>query len=190
MASTPVWYFQTYRNRWPDFLLLPDDAVAHYHLNARHFSLSPNLAFDEFWYRRRYTDVESLVRSGAVATGWHHYLEAGCIERRNPTWWFDERWYVSKNIEASQALQSGQFACGFEHYLLYGMKNNLSPSLYLIRIGIEIGTSRRMIELPICQCSIICGVPAGINDVRCLFLTRIGTEQSISTRKNRGPSPR
>jgi O-antigen biosynthesis protein len=125
-----TWYFRTYRKQWPATLRRPLDSAAHYRLNAARLSLSPNLAFDEFWYRQRYPEIDSLVRSGAFPSGWEHYLECGCFENRNPVWWFDEDWYRTKNPDVQEAIKSTQFVCGFEHYLLYGIRQDLSPSLY------------------------------------------------------------
>jgi hypothetical protein len=114
----------------PGALVRPLDSVEHYRANAARMALSPNLAFDEFWYRYRYADVDALVKAGAIASGWEHYLELGCGQNRNPAWWFDEEWYKAKNPDGNEAVKSGQFACGFEHYLLYGIRQDLSPSLY------------------------------------------------------------
>lgn len=125
-----TWYFRTYRKQWPASLRRPLDSATHYRLNAARLSLSPNLAFDEFWYRHRYPDIDALVRSGAFPSGWEHYLERGCVENRNPVWWFDENWYQNKNPDVQEAVKAHQLACAFEHYLLYGIRQDLSPSLY------------------------------------------------------------
>lgn len=125
-----AWYFRTYRKLWPNAAMLPADSAAHYCSNAAPLFLSPNLIFDEFWYRCRYPEIDTQVRSGATASGWEHYLERGCLEHRNPVWWFDEEWYQSKYSEVGEAVKSHHLACGFEHYLLYGLRQDLSPSLY------------------------------------------------------------
>jgi len=124
------WYFRAYRKIWPAALARPKDSLEHYRRYGASFALSPHLAFDEYWYRRSYPEVEALVRSQDFASGWEHYLQVGCFERRDPVWWFDEKWYQAKNPDARQAMASGQFVCGFEHYLLYGMRRDFSPSLY------------------------------------------------------------
>jgi hypothetical protein len=124
------WYFRAYRKIWPAALARPKDALEHYRRYGATFALSPHLAFDEYWYRQRYADVDTLVRCRNIASAWEHYVQAGCSERRDPVWWFDEEWYEAKNPDARQAMASGQFVCGFEHYLLYGMRQDFSPSLY------------------------------------------------------------
>jgi hypothetical protein len=125
-----TWYFRAYRRIWPSSLLRPGDAAAHYALNGGRLALSPSLAFDEFWYRHRYPEVDNLVRSGEFASGWEHYLNRGYLERRNPVWWFDEQWYLEKNPDVQQAVKGGHLACGYEHFLLYGIHRDLSPGFY------------------------------------------------------------
>ncbi len=124
------WYFDTYRNLEPDVLLHPEDCQEHYRVRARNLKLSPNLAFDEFWYRHSYPDVADLINNGLFLNGWEHYLGCAGKPRRNPAWWFDELWYGTRNPEAAEAVKMGRLSSGFEHYLLYGIRQNISPSLY------------------------------------------------------------
>jgi hypothetical protein len=124
-----VWYYRNYRNVLGS---LPDirDCVGDYLCNAANALRSPNLAFDELWYRQEYPDIDEQVKVGVFRSGWDHYLGEGARQQYNPTFWFDERWYQKQNAEVSLGVKTGSLLCGFEHYLLYGIRQNLSPSIY------------------------------------------------------------
>lgn len=124
-----TWYCRKFRMAGHDFPGLRD-CVSDYERNAGPLRRSPNLAFDEVWYRHEYPDVDDLVKAGKWRSGWEHYLEEGARKGYNPAFWFDERWYLQQHSEVSRAVKSGQFICGFEHYLLYGIRRDLPPSIY------------------------------------------------------------
>ncbi|HYP14529.1 MAG TPA: hypothetical protein VEQ63_11445 [Bryobacteraceae bacterium] len=91
---------------------------------------SPNLAFDEKWYRHRYPEVNQAVAAGVYRCGWEHYLSEGAKKQYNPVAWFDETWYLFRSSDAAQGVKCGALLCGFEHYLLYGIRQELAPSIY------------------------------------------------------------
>ncbi|MCW5981532.1 MAG: hypothetical protein KIT09_25830 [Bryobacteraceae bacterium] len=123
-----AWYLRKYRRLpQPPSLL---EGIEHYGANAADAFLSPNLAFDEAWYRHSHPDVDASVRAGAYRSGWEHYLAEGASRQYSPALWFDERWYQRRCHEAWTAVKSGALLCGFEHYLLYGIHQDLQPSLY------------------------------------------------------------
>ncbi|MGA8027943.1 MAG: hypothetical protein WB992_12445 [Bryobacteraceae bacterium] len=124
-----VWYFRTFREQLGPSAGVADCA-AHYAIQAGRLFRSPNLAFDEFWYRHEHADVEESVIAGRYRSGWSHYIEEGAKRLYNPTSWFDERWYLKQHSEVSSGVKSGGLICGFEHYLLYGIRQDFSPSIY------------------------------------------------------------
>lgn len=123
-----VWYFRTFRGS----LVRPDALAcqADYAANAGILVRSPNLAFDELWYRDRYPEVDELISRGDVACGWQHYIRDGAAKRLNPAAWFDEDWYEKQYPELRQSIRAGSILCGFEHFLLYGIYQDRSPSVY------------------------------------------------------------
>lgn len=107
-----------------------EECITEYLEHAGAQLLSPNLAFDEFWYRHEYPEADALIRAGKYQSGWEHYLGEGIVKRYNPVFWFDERWYGRRNIAIETGITTGSLACGFEHYLLYGIQQDLTPSIY------------------------------------------------------------
>lgn len=124
-----VWYWRKRRTGRSNSFTL-SDSVADYLQNAGASYRSPNLAFDEFWYRHEYPDCDESVLAGRYRSGWDHYLNEGARKRYNPVFWFNDRWYQEQYPEVGCAVRSGQLVCGFEHYLMYGMRQDLSPSIY------------------------------------------------------------
>lgn len=46
--------------------------------------MKPGQAFEEALYRARYPDVENAVASGALPSGWYHFIHWGAFEGRDP----------------------------------------------------------------------------------------------------------
>lgn len=124
-----VWYWRRYGRTDSEWFGL-EECIANYLEHAGKQIVSPNLAFDEFWYRHEYPEVDALVKAGKYQSGWEHYLTEGILERRNPVFWFDEQWYRRQQSEVEGGIASGRLGSGFEHYLLYGIHENLTPSIY------------------------------------------------------------
>lgn len=124
-----AWYWRRYRQlREASFAI--GDCVTDYLQHAGERYLSPNLAFDEFWYRHEHPEVDDLVRIGRYQSGWEHYLAEGAAKQLSPVFWFDERWYVRHNNDLAAGVANGSLTSGFEHYLLYGINQDLAPSIY------------------------------------------------------------
>lgn len=124
-----VWYFRQHREELGSELSI-DACVAHYCRHAGSKLLSPNLAFDEFWYRARYPDADLAVKQETYASGWAHYVDLGARSGYNPGSWFDERWYQRQEPEAVLAIRDGQALCGFQYFLNKGILTETAPSLY------------------------------------------------------------
>lgn len=124
-----AWYWRKYRKSSGNPVTLAD--CAHDYLkNAASLYRSPNLAFDEFWYRHEHEDVEASVKTGRYRSGWDHYLEEGARKQYNPVFWFDERWYQRQHSDVAVGVRNRDLICGFEHYLLYGIRQDIPPSIY------------------------------------------------------------
>ncbi len=106
------------------------DGVRDYLDNSRTSLRSPNLAFDEVWYRDRYREVDALIKLGKFRSGWDHYTAEGAKEFYNPAIWFDDRWYQKQYPEVAVAVKAGSLMCGFEHFLMYGARQRFSPSIW------------------------------------------------------------
>lgn len=124
-----VWYWRKLRDHRPRSFTLAD-SVTDYLQNAGSSYRSPNLALDEFWYRRQHPEVDKLVNGGQYRSGWEHYLDIGARKHYNPVFWFNDRWYQQQYTDVGYAVRTGELVCGFEHYLLYGIRQDLSPSIY------------------------------------------------------------
>jgi len=124
-----AWYFRTYYK-----LLGPapntEDCAQDYIRNDGHPLRSPNLAFDELWYRHAYPSVTEQIRAGRFRSGWAHYLAEGASQRLNPNCWFDEHWYERRYCDVHLGIKNHSLQCAFEHFLLYGIAQDLSPSLF------------------------------------------------------------
>jgi hypothetical protein len=124
-----IWYYRRWRHEFGDELSA-DAIAANYLKNVAVDLRSPNLAFDEGWYRQRYPDVNEAIRFGKYNSAWEHYLREGARNGYNPAFWFDERWYRRECPEASLGVRRGTLVCGFEHYLREGVHTGLLPSMY------------------------------------------------------------
>lgn len=124
-----IWYFRRSHAALGKHFSI-EASVAHYLSSSGPNAASPNLAFDEFWYRQRYADVEETVRTGRYRSGWEHYLLEGAAKRYNPAYWFDENWYAKQNADAMIDLRAGKILCAFEQYLRDGVQGDTSPSMY------------------------------------------------------------
>ncbi len=74
--------------------------------------------FDAKWYLEKYPDVKK-----AKMDPFHHYVNYGAKENRNPNSIFDTQWY-SKQYPEVRALRIS----ALEHYMVYGIYLDRDPS--------------------------------------------------------------
>jgi hypothetical protein len=91
---------------------------------------SQNSLFDEHYYLEKNPDVAAVVASGAIATGYDHYIKYGQFEGRSPSPYWDESLYLQDNADVAAAVKSGAVSSGFMHYYLYGQYENRPGLLY------------------------------------------------------------
>jgi len=121
-AFDHLWYLRAYPTAATEiggtgFTQVRDHYVAHG--AARGFS--PNMFFDEAWYRIRYKDVAAEIAAGSIASGYAHYCLAGYGDRA-PHWLFDPETYASYSPDLTDA-ELIQLDCVnlYDHYLRIGM---------------------------------------------------------------------
>lgn len=83
--------------------------------------LSPNMFFDEAWYRGRYRDIAAGIAAGEIASGYAHYCLAGYGDRA-PHWLFDPETYAEYSPDLTEVelirLDCVNF---YDHYLRIGI---------------------------------------------------------------------
>lgn len=83
---------------------------------------SPNMYFDETWYRACNPDVVVAISEGRVESGFDHYCRDG-FRDRSPHWLFDEKRYRELYRDITDAaLVECQLPNGYAHYLMLGDK--------------------------------------------------------------------
>ncbi len=115
-----------------------------------------NVPFDEQYYLRNNPDVARVVLSGAIRSGYEHYLANGRFEGRSPApgvpgrntlaeeqeraqerdayakraggMPFDERYYLAENPDVAKDVRSGVLPSGYQHYLDKGQYEGRSPA--------------------------------------------------------------
>ncbi len=85
------------------------------------FYMSPSMLFDERYYDTHNADVAAAIASGAVASGWAHFMAHGQFEQRDPSTVYDEKTYLLLNPDVAAAVKGHKLASGFEHLLRYGL---------------------------------------------------------------------
>jgi hypothetical protein len=86
--------------------------------------------FDENAYLNQYNDVAAAIRSGAISSGYAHFVDFGIGEGRNPSILYDEAYYLSLYGDVVQAIADGAIRSGLEHFLLYGHLEGRDPSAF------------------------------------------------------------
>lgn len=84
--------------------------------------------FDEQYYLNQNSDVKDAVSSGALPSGYQHFLQFGITEGRNPSILYDEEFYLANNAAVNQAVTDGLFDSGLQHFLLFGADELRDPS--------------------------------------------------------------
>ena len=81
---------------------------------------------------REVPDVRELVRIGAHASGFHHYLETG-FQDRSPNCLFDESFYRKRYpglFQPGGLIERRGYRNGYDHYLDQGAAESRFPSHY------------------------------------------------------------
>lgn len=78
------WYLRTYPHVQEAIAQTGEGVLDYYLTSGVRQKHSPNAWFDEVWYRAFYNDVDLLIESGIVNSGFEHYLSHGRSEGRIP----------------------------------------------------------------------------------------------------------
>jgi GT2 family glycosyltransferase/glycosyltransferase involved in cell wall biosynthesis len=89
---------------------------------------SPNMFFDEAWYRRRYPAVAAAIREVEVASGFEHYCRHG-LRTASPHWLYDEAYYLAHNPDLADGALDAGFANRYDHYLKHGSREGRQAHL-------------------------------------------------------------
>lgn len=125
------WYKRHYHVILDTFGLHDDESITQFYeefgVNLAH---SPNVFFDEEWYRTAYPDILPLIEAGEIASGFAHYC-AGGFAQRNPNCFFDEEFYCRTQVcMSTQQLEAHGLRNGYDHYLIYGAREGRDASLF------------------------------------------------------------
>lgn len=87
-----------------------------------------DVMFNEGFYLNRYPDVAKAVKNKEFENGYHHYIQCGKKEGRQPVppipSNFVEGDYLELNPSVAEAVKNKQFVSGVHHYMIYGWKEN------------------------------------------------------------------
>lgn len=101
-----------------------ESLLQHYLAEGATAGFSPNRWFDEGFYRRFNPEVEELIRSGRLTSGFEHYCETG-YPTQVPHWLFNPAFYAEENPGLTDAvLIDAGFANAYDHFLKYGVVEN------------------------------------------------------------------
>ena len=96
-------------------------------------------SFDEAWYLSQNPDVAAAVASGAVRSGYDHWLDCGKAEGRiAPPGYdegetFDEAFYLRAYPMAAREIAAGRAVDGLAHYRQRGRKRGYLPNAFAPR---------------------------------------------------------
>ena len=72
---------------------------------------------DEEWYLRTYEDIAEAVRSGAIGSARHHFVEDGYFEGRLPfPIAVDEQWYMTEYPDVGDSVRRGLLPSAQVHF--------------------------------------------------------------------------
>ena len=87
-----------------------------------------DVMFNEGFYLNKYPDVAKAVKNKQFENGYHHYIQCGKKEGRQPVppipSNFVEGEYLELNPDVIKAIKNKQFVSGAHHYMIYGWKEN------------------------------------------------------------------
>lgn len=90
--------------------------------------LLKDVAVDEAWYRRTYSDVDAAIRSGEIRSAQEHYQTAGYFENRLPREiLIDSSWYLSEYPDVAEAIRLGTILSAEQHFQVAGFKEGRLP---------------------------------------------------------------
>ncbi len=89
--------------------------------------------FNEAYYLRDYSDVNSAVTSGALDSGFEHFLLSGLLEGRSPTPWFSAADYRAANADVSSAITSGLVRSAYDQFVTRGITEDRALRACLTR---------------------------------------------------------
>lgn len=126
-----LWYKRHYHAILGAFDLHDDESVVQFYKDfGESLGHSPNMFFDEGWYRAAYADIVPLIQAGEIASGFAHYCASGFMQR-NPNCFFDEEFYCQTQVCMSvQQLEMHGLRNGYDHYLIYGEREGRDASLF------------------------------------------------------------
>jgi len=85
--------------------------------------------WNEELYLRVNPDVKDAIARGTFVSGYHHWLAAGKLERREgglaPSDWYEAR-YLQANPDVAYKIRAGRYLNGYHHYLAAGRAENRS----------------------------------------------------------------
>ncbi len=103
---------------------------AYYRTTGAALGHSPNLFFDEAWYRAAYKDAAAQIELGSYDSGFAHYLATGWSDR-SPHWLFSDRYYLACHPDLTRTrLQDAGFVNAYDHFLSAGDREFRSPNLF------------------------------------------------------------
>jgi hypothetical protein len=88
------------------------------------FYVSPTPLFDERYYQQHNPDVVAAIKSGAVTSGWDHFIRFGQTGNRKPFALYDEATYLRLNPDVAAAVKAGRVKSGWQHLLRFGLAEN------------------------------------------------------------------
>ena len=84
--------------------------------------------FDENYYLSKNSDVAASVATGALASGFQHFMAFGLAEGRDPSVLYDEAFYLANNPDIAQAVNNNLLTSGLVHFVNFGHGENRDPS--------------------------------------------------------------
>jgi SAM-dependent methyltransferase/ectoine hydroxylase-related dioxygenase (phytanoyl-CoA dioxygenase family) len=105
--------------------------------------------FDETWYLNAYPDVADAVRSGALRSGFTHWMKSGKAEGRIPPPGytegesFDADWYAASYHAVAADIAAGLAQDADEHYRLIGRFRGYLPNRFAPRPDDPAGIASR-----------------------------------------------
>jgi GT2 family glycosyltransferase len=118
----PDWYLCTYPEVRDHLADRSRCGVLQFYLaHGQRLGHSPNMFFDESWYRASNPNIAVLLEQEKIRSGFDHYCRIGYRDR-SPHWLFDDMLYRRLNPDIGDALP-GLFN-RYDHYLRHGARED------------------------------------------------------------------
>jgi hypothetical protein len=136
-ATIKVFSSVDYLNLYPDVKAARVDPTDHYLKYGIKEMRSPNILFDEQFYRAINIDVRDNVLSpNGLESGWQHFILYGQAEKRQVYTVFNEAAYLTANPDVAIAVFIDRsLTSGLEHYALYGRREGRAAPTQNWRTG-------------------------------------------------------